>query len=195
VLFQRYGALSYVNFDNRAGGEAAARHLAGLGHRRLAVLSPGIHTQLQRLRVEGFLAGAAAAGLDEPVHAVAPGVDWMASGHRAAAPMLDRPAAERPTALFATSDLIALGAVRAARDLGLTVPDDLAVIGYDDAEFAAYAVPSLTTIHSPQEEMAAEAAAILLDLILRRNEGPLQRLLPAQLVVRESCGAHRGGKS
>lgn len=189
VLFQRYGARSYVNVDSRAAGRQVAEHLLALGHRRLAMVVPGALGQAQQLRIEGFNAGLAAAGLPPAEVLAAQQSSWTGDGYAAAQQLLARPAAARPTALFATNDLIALGVIRAARDVGAAVPGDLAVVGCDDAEFARFAVPSLTTIHVPLEEMAAAGADILLDLIQRRAVEPIVRLFEPRLVVRESCGA------
>lgn len=190
VLFQRSSARnSAVDIDQSGAAGQVAGHLAALGHRRLAIVTPGTATRLQARRHEGFLAGARAAGLPQPEHLAAPGNNWTETAHRAVLELLGRPRATRPTGLFASNDLLALGAVRAARDRGLSVPDDLAVVGFDDAEFAAFTSPALTTVHSPQEEMAGEAVSILLDLIQRKITAPVHRQMSARLVVRESCGA------
>lgn len=188
VLFQRYSARSYVNVDNRAAGAEVAEHLLGLGHRRLAILTPGISAQVQSLRLEGFDRRVRAVGLPPVEHACAPGSSWVHDAYEVVGGLLDRPASDRPTAIFATNDLLALGVMRAAHERGLRVPEQLAVVGFDDSELAPYMVPSLTSVHLPVEEMAAEATAILLDLMQRRTAGPVQRILPTRLVVRESCG-------
>lgn len=189
VAFQRELAISHVNADNVAAGAMVAEHLLGLGHRRFAILTPGVPTQALQRRVQGFNTQLGAAGLPAAEVLAEPGTNWTESAHAAALALLGRPPGDRPSAVFATNDLLALGVIRAARDRELGVPDDLAVVGFDDAEFAPFTVPALTSVHLPIEEMAAAGIAILLDLIQRRATGTVRRRLPTRLVVRESCGA------
>jgi DNA-binding LacI/PurR family transcriptional regulator len=192
VVFQRQLTnQSTVDADNHAAAASVGRHLAALGHRRMAIVTPGLTAQVQTLRRAGFDAALLTAGLPPAEHVAAAGGQWTQRAYDAAAALLARPAEQRPTAIFATNDLLALGVVRAARERGLSVPDDLAVVGFDDAEFAPFTIPSLTTVHLPVEEMAAQAVAVLLDLIQHKVRPPVHRLLPTRLVVRESCGAQK----
>jgi len=99
--------------------------------------------------------------------------------------LLDLP--EPPTAVFAASDGMAVGALRAIRDRGLRVPDDIAIIGYDDLPLAAYTSPPLTSVHQPVSDMAANAVRVLIEQI--RGEPAVTSVrLPVHLVVRDSCG-------
>ena len=198
VAFQRNIAISYVNADNFAAAGNVADHLIGLGHRQFTVVTPGVDAQAIRLRVEGFNCRLAAAGLPAADLVVAHGDNWTENAYHASMRRLASSPGQRPTAIFATNDLLALGVMRAARDCGLLVPDDLAVIGFDDVEFAPFTSPALTSVHLPIEEMAAEAVAMLFDLVQRRVEVPVQKFFPTLLIVRESCGAARrspGGQS
>jgi LacI family transcriptional regulator len=89
--------------------------------------------------------------------------------------------------VFAASDLIAVGALQAIQEAGLRVPDDIAVIGFDDMPLATQSKPALTTIRQPIAEKAARATNVLLDLIEGRQEAPVQVLLPTQLIIRETA--------
>jgi DNA-binding LacI/PurR family transcriptional regulator len=194
-----------VGVDDRGGARAAARHLLELGHRRLGVvaapLSPdgydgpaGLERQddaryhVVRERLAGYRTEAEAFGLDwavVPVEERSPyGQD---AGWKAAAALLDRD--ERPTALLAMSDELALGAVRAAEERSLAVPGDLSVVGFDDTPAAAHARPPLTTVHQPHHDKGAVAAALLLGAADRGDH-----VFPAELVVRgTTAAAPRGG--
>jgi len=193
VMFQRQSPRSSVNTDSSMVGQLAAEHLIGLGHRRIGLIYPSATgSQAQALRIGGYRDALALAGLSLELEAPATGTNWAANAHAAAGTLLDRPAGERPTAIFATNDLLAIGAMRAIRDRGLRIPDDLAVVGCDDAEFAAYQDPPLTTVHLPLEEMAARATTILLDLIYQRVEPPVHEMFPSRLVVRRSSDPRAG---
>jgi DNA-binding LacI/PurR family transcriptional regulator len=191
-------AASHVGVDDRGAARAAARHLLQLGHRRLGVvaapLSPdgydgpagpqrqnAARYHVIRERLAGYRAEVEAAGLDwsgVPVEERSPyGQD---AGWRAAAALLDQK--ERPSALLAMSDELALGAVRAAEELGLAVPDQLSVVGFDDTPAAAQARPPLTTIHQPHRDKGTLAA----ELLLHPAAQPASQVLPTELVVRGS---------
>jgi DNA-binding LacI/PurR family transcriptional regulator len=196
VVFQRYSRHSSVNTDSAVVGRLAAGHLLALGHRRVAVVNSDAGSQAQSLRARGFQASLVEAGLGEAPEVLAPNGHWARAAYAATIPLIEAPAAGRPTAIFATNDLLAIGVMRAIRDRSLRIPDDVAVVGCDDAEFAAFQDPPLTTIHLPTEEMAARAAAILLDLIHQRVSPPVHEMFASCLVVRRSTDAlvrsHRG---
>jgi DNA-binding LacI/PurR family transcriptional regulator len=188
----------HVGVDDRGGAALAARHLLALGHRRLGVvaapLSPdryegpagperqaGAAYRVIRDRLVGYRDAVEAASLPwaaVPVEERCP--YGQEAGRRAAASLLDR--AERPTALLAMSDELALGAMRAAEDLGIAVPGELSVVGFDDTPPAALARPALTTVHQPHHDKGMAAAEWLLDPAGR----PASQLLPVELVVRAS---------
>lgn len=186
VVFQRYSRHSSVNTDSTVVGRLAAEHLIGLGHRQMGLINSNAGSQAQLLRIRGFRDTVKETGLDEPREALTSNSNWARDAHEAASSLLDLPASQRPTAIFTTNDLLAIGAMRAIRDRNLRVPDDIAVVGCDDAEFAAYQDPPLTTVHLPTEEMAARGTAILLDLIYQRVSPPVQEMFPSRLVVRQS---------
>lgn len=168
--------------DNRGGAEAATRHLIALGHRRIAHLGGSLGNLDAQERRVGYDAILAEAGLD-PVHY--PGDFREQAGHAAVEILLATPASERPTALFAANDAMAVGALAALRAQGLTAPDDLALVGFDDVPLASHLTPALTTVHVPTADLGAAAVNRL-----HAGSTPTSvQVLPATLVVRASCGA------
>jgi len=166
VVFDPTGELPddvpFVGATNWTGGRSAARHLVDLGHRRIAMISGPDDVLFCRARQDGYRAALAAAGLSaEPdllVHADLTREDGCA----AAAGLLARP--DRPTAIFASNDLQALGIYQAAREAGLRIPDDLSVVGFDDLPVVAWVDPPLTTVHQPLTEMAVAATELAMAL-------------------------------
>ena len=176
-----------VNVDDAAGAAAAARHVVELGHRRVGLVTLGaageVNSQPAVQRSLGWGEALEAAGI-VPVVAHA---DYrpVTAAYDAARALLDRP--ERPTALLCFSDVFAAQAIRAAADLGLRVPEDLSVVGYDDADFAPTLRPALTTVRQRVDDKGRAAVAALTSLI-EGDEPTLRALLPTELVVRESTG-------
>jgi DNA-binding LacI/PurR family transcriptional regulator len=175
--------VSVVDVDNHQGGYDAAKHLLERGHRRIATIVGPAPWPSAAARLEGYRQALQEAGADELVEHAA---DWgLEDGLAAASRLLERDAGF--TALFAHSDLIALGAIRRLREAGLRVPDDVSVVGYDDLPIADYVEPALTTVHQPMREVGAVAAGLLLDQLERGAPlPPAAHLLPARLVVRQS---------
>ncbi|MGH2344873.1 MAG: LacI family DNA-binding transcriptional regulator, partial [Chloroflexota bacterium] len=180
-----------VDLDYFAGGRSVADHLIALGHRRIAIVAhkpnPGATVHEHRLRVAGFRAGLAAAGSrDEPLMAFGDSTveSGMAAGH--ALLSLSTP----PTAIFATNDLMALGVLGAARDLGVPVPDALSIVGFDDIMAAALTGPPLTTVHVDVSAIMAHATTLLLRMIAGSAPGEPLMLSPT-LVIRGSTGSAR----
>lgn len=185
--------------DEVAGGRAAAQHLIDLGHTRIAFLGGTTTTPAVERREQGFREAMAAAGIPVRPDWVAH-VGWdIAPAYHAARAVLGRPADVRPTALLAANDRAAVGLVLAAENLGLSVPGDVSIIGYDDEQrIADTMVPALSTVALPQRRMGEEA----MRHVLRRlgvdagpapglpesPDQPLARLLPCLLVTRDSTG-------
>jgi LacI family transcriptional regulator len=164
-----------VNFDVAGGMRQITRHLAGLGHRRLGHLAAAVDTWTFRVRAEilaetGALAGRERCAID------------VAAAREAALALLDRP--DRPTAVVCDDDLIAAGAYKAARHLGLDVPRDVSVTGFDDILVASALEPELTTIRLPAERLGARAMVTLLERL--DGHAPPDVSLPGELIVRGS---------
>jgi DNA-binding LacI/PurR family transcriptional regulator len=178
---EQASGLSMVDLDYWYAGELAAQHFVALGHRRLAVIveDPG-HAP----RLGGFRAALAASGIDLPAASVQHGDSTMQSGYQATRTLLSLPTP--PTALFATNDLMALGAMEAALDEGLTLPDDLSVVGLDDIMIGTHMHPPLTSIATPKHEMAKQAVELLLRHIDDAETPSLSLMVRPHLIVRQT---------
>lgn len=181
-----------VDVDNRQGGYDATRHLLEHGHRAIATIVGPADWPSSAARLAGYRKAIAEAGVPYDETLVEQADNWGLESGRAAAARLCEGGASF-TALFAHSDLTALGAIRQLRLSGRSIPQDISVVGYDDLPVAAYVDPPLTTVHQPMEEVGALAASLLLDQLVegvgRVDE---ERLLPAELVSRQSV-VHLGG--
>jgi DNA-binding LacI/PurR family transcriptional regulator len=177
--------------DDVHGAKLATEHLLSLGHRRCAYVgAEGRASSLRRLR--GYRLALAEAGLpfDESL-VVAPG-EGAIHGELAAFRLLARRPA--PSALFCYDDMTAVGVLRAVRALNLGVPQDVAVVGFDDIPLAAYLDPPLTTVRQPMYEMGQQAMTMLLDLI--NGEMPPRLVtMPGELVIRSSSGPPAADRS
>jgi LacI family transcriptional regulator len=168
--------------DNRGGGAQVAKLLHDLGHRRVGVISGPPLLMTVRLRLEGFRRAWRAFGSTLPAQLVVDG-DFTRAGGYAALPGLME-ATPRPTAVFALNDMMAIGALAAARDeLSLRVPEDLSIVGFDDVALTADVTPTLTTVRLPLEEIGAHAVR----LVLRPPSEPTRIIrVAADLVARNS---------
>jgi DNA-binding LacI/PurR family transcriptional regulator len=176
-----------VAVDDVAGGELATRHLVELGHQRVALIGdppPEFRFDWSRDRTRGYERALAAAGIEARADYVREGTRLPHVARAIAAELLSLP--ERPTAVFAASDTQAIGVLEAARKLGISVPRELSVIGFDDIEVAAYL--GLTTVRQPLVESGRRGAKLLLDLLAGHQVVPLRELLPLELIVRGSTG-------
>ncbi len=183
-----------VEVDDEGGARAAAEHLLSLGHRDLLVVgveppSPGARLEPEGVmgrRLKGYLEALAAHGVDLPDHAVVVGPASIDGGLAAM-----RRAYEdglRPTGVLAMSDAMAIGVLRAARELGLRVPEDLSVVGFDDIDLSQHTNPPLTTVHQPIRLKGESAVRLLLSVVERRDLRPAQLRLETRLMVRASTG-------
>ncbi|MET7508934.1 LacI family DNA-binding transcriptional regulator [Streptomyces albidoflavus] len=179
-----------VGSANWNGGLAATRHLVECGHRRIGVITGPEDMLCSRARLDGYRSAMTMAGLEVDPDLILFGDFHVEGGYDRATDLLALP--EPPTAIFAGSDLQALGVLEAARVQGLRVPHDLSVVGYDDVPLARWASPALTTIHQPLRQMAEEATQMLMRL--RAKETVSTRLeLATSLVVRKSTAGPAGG--
>ena len=191
-LWQGTAALpgvSVVGVDNRAGIEALMSHLLGLGHRRIAFVG-GAFPEGRLIgdlgeRRAAFLERAAAEGLSIPEGYVCDAQNTLAGGAGAFQQLMALP--ERPTAVMASTDVLAIGSIHAACRLGLQVPADISIVGFDDLPLAEYTTPALTTVHMPVAQMAAAAvkAAIEDD---RGPDAVIVQILKPEMVIRDSSG-------
>jgi len=171
------------------------RHLIGLGHQRLAFAFHPVHEwdPVGKERLAGFNRAVAEAGLTKKAK-------WLLDaftfeGERVWRYQPETIAAcfrrtDRPTALFAGMDMLAIQVMETLREIGLQIPRDVAIAGFDDIEFSRFTQPPLTTVRQPTEDMGRRAAEILFDRIegKRRSKALCERL-PCRLVIRQSCGA------
>ncbi len=184
-------AVPSVDVDNLAGAQGAVEHLLSLGHRRIGCITnaPLAYTAA-RERLGGYQTALAAAGIEADAAWVAEGGFDAPSGHRAMEQLLGQDL----DAVFVASDVVALGAIGAARAAGLRVPDDLSIVGFDDIPLAAFFDPPLTTVRLPAYELGHAVGVALLDRIASATL-PGRTLLPTELVVRASTGPPRSSRS
>jgi len=179
-----------VSVDNQHGGHLATTHLLQLGHRRVAYVSRPSDYRSNQERFTGYCCALDAAGISFDPDLVVPGTGRAGGGERALSALMELD--EPPTAVFCYNDMTAIGLLRAAREAGLYVPQDLAVVGFDDILLASYVCPSLTTIAQPKAEMGRRALKMALALMTTQDpaaEGIFNVVARGQLVVRESSRA------
>ncbi len=176
--------VSYVDCDNEDGGFQAACHLAELGHRVIGLVDGPANSIAAKRRRAGFLRGLAAYGLGLSEEFIVAGDFTESSGYCAGRELLRQ--TRRPTALFVLNDRMAFGVLSAARALGMRMPEDLSIVGFDDIDLAQFAAPPLTTVRQDARQMGELATDLLLALIA--GESPRQReiIVPVSLVVRGS---------
>jgi DNA-binding LacI/PurR family transcriptional regulator len=175
---------SWVDADNERGAAAAVAHLCDAGHTRIAHLAGPPDNANAVVRQAAFRRAMLDRGLPVPDAYIRDGGFLVHTGEAAAGELLSLP--ERPTAIFAGDDNMALGAYRAARRLGLRIPDDLSLVGFDDADYAHALNPPLTTIRQPLFAMAEAAVELLLARLSDPERLHPPRVLPTELVARGS---------
>jgi LacI family transcriptional regulator len=178
------GRSAFVGSDHADGVRLALAHLYALGHRRIAHLAGAANTLAGADRIAAFRREADRLGLALSDEYVREGDFSSASGYRETCSLLALP--ERPTAIVAASDLMALAALQAIRDVGLEPGTDVAIVGFDDLEAAALAHPPLTTIRQDRQELGTVAAERAIELIEDAEATPPPTVLPVELVVRAS---------
>ncbi|SKA22159.1 transcriptional regulator, LacI family [Enhydrobacter aerosaccus] len=182
------GLFPSVLVDHRGGAMAATRYLLGLGHRRIALLTPGARMRPGRERIAGFRQAFADAEASPTGAIVCPQESSMDFAYSAALAVLE--ASSRPTAVIALGTRILAGVLRAARTLKLSVPDDLSIVSVGDTDIAAVHTPAITALRWSLEEVGRAAAEMLLQRL--KGDGtaaPARALLPVDLVLRESCAS------
>jgi DNA-binding LacI/PurR family transcriptional regulator len=185
--------IDMVAVANSAGARAATDHLIRLGHKRIGFINGPIGISTARDRQAGYLEAVAGAGLEPQQELIVHGDFRQEGGYHAMQTLLslDRP----PTAVFTASNLMTLGALQAIHERGLTIPRQIAVVGYDDLPWATSLQVPLTVVAQPARDVGVTAARLLLDR-LAEPERPTRRIiLNTQLVIRASCGAEGANRA
>ena len=178
--------VSTVKADNNAGTREAVRHLSTLGHDRIGFITGNLKVTSARERLDAYRAEVAELGLNAQSNLIADGDFTLEGGATAARQLLrlDSP----PTALVASSDAEAFGVMQVAREMGVSIPRDLSLVGFDDIPEASYVTPTLTTVRQPMREMGVLAAEMLMSIV-EEGQGQMSTVqLPTQLIVRETTG-------
>ncbi|MEU1123895.1 LacI family DNA-binding transcriptional regulator [Streptomyces sp. NPDC005899] len=178
-----------VGATNWAGGMSATQHLLGLGHRRIGFIEGPPRLLCSRARLDGYRAALDAAGVPVDDTLIVPGDFYPESGFAGCDRLLDL--VDPPTAVFAASDQMALGAIEALRRRGLRVPQDMSVVGFDDLPEVRWSAPPLTTVRQPLSDMGRMAARAVLDLARSVTPASPRVELATELVVRASTAAPR----
>ena len=175
--------INYVDADNRAGAYQGVAHILRTGHRRIGVIKGPHDTIASQDRYQGYLAALRERGLQPIPPLWEEGEYSDITGYLAMKHMLQH----SPDAVFVTSDSMAFAAMRAIQEAGLSIPEDIAVVGFDDIAAAANSKPPLTTIRQPIQRLGCIAAEILIDMIEHPDPTPRRVVLPTELVIRASC--------
>jgi len=173
-----------VMVDNQDGAYQAASHLLALGHRRFAVIAGPLHLTNAAARLQGFQRALSEAHIKLTPEFIQEARFNTESGYAAAMRLLRM--LPRPTAIFASNDLLASGAVTAIRHLGLRCPEDVSVVGFDNFEFAEHTTPALTTVHQSGYQIGAAACSMLLEAIQYPSRPLGHTVLPTELKIRNS---------
>ncbi|SDJ56694.1 LacI family DNA-binding transcriptional regulator [Streptomyces indicus] len=179
-----------IGATNWAGGMAATEHLLTLGHRRIGFIEGPPRLLCSRARLDGYRAALDVAGVAVDDALIVPGDFYHESGFTGCNQLLDL--ADPPTAVFAASDQMALGAIEALRRRGLRVPEDMSVVGFDDLPEVRWSSPPLTTVRQPLADMGKLGARTVLDLARSVAPAAPRVELATELVVRASTAAPRG---
>lgn len=188
ILIGRYpgnGLVSYVDVDNRKSARDAVMYFLRLGYQRIATIAGPQNHVAGIDRLDGYKDALRARGILPDPKLIAEADFSQDGGYSAMQQLLPH----APQAVFCASDAMALGALRALREAGKRVPEDIAVIGYDDLPFAARADPPLTTVRQPIDRAGLIAAETLMDFIQEPDTAPRRVILPTELAIRKSCGA------
>jgi LacI family transcriptional regulator len=193
VLFDRVVndiQCNQVFCDNSQGGYIGIQHLVELGHTRIGVIATMAHTETMMRRVSGTRQAIDVFGGDsDPALLIQGDTQLFDMGYNAAKHLLQL--TPPPTAIFALTDVTAVGVMHAAEEIGLRIPDDLSVVGYDDLPIASYTIPPLTTVAQPIMQMGETAAEVLLRHIENADLAPERVVLPTHLVVRATTAPPR----
>jgi LacI family transcriptional regulator len=183
VIGEHFGSVMSNNLEGMA---SAVRHLHSLGRCRIATITGLMQTRPAVDRVLGYRSELSLLGFEEHPEYVVEGDYYHGSGYKQMKRLLDLP--EPPDAVTTASDMTAVGAIVAIEEAGLRVPDDIAVVGFDDSPFAPAMKPALTTVRQDALGLGMAAADGILAMLDRPDDPPPAVLFPTELIVRESCG-------
>jgi DNA-binding LacI/PurR family transcriptional regulator len=183
--------VNYIGIDNVTGGKIAADYLLSLGHRRIAMVTGNLQTQSGAHRLEGFKQTIEKQKMVLDPHTIVEGDYSRRSARLAAEKILSL--SPRPTAIFASSDDMALEIIAVVLERGLRVPEDISVIGFDDNPSCLFGPVALTTVKQPLFQMAEYAVQHLNNIVAGKRKSLVQMVLPPQLIVRDSCCSLRNG--
>lgn len=173
-----------INADNFAGAYQATQYLISLGHKKIAHVT-GYAGQLSTVeRIEGYKKALCDHNIEFDNSLLVKGNFIEEGGYTATLKLLQK---KRPTAIFYGNDSMALGGIRAIKELGMRVPDDISVVGFDDIEAASFCHPALTTVRQPMAEMSENAVKTLVSLLKNETECFAQYVMPVQFIERQSC--------
>ena len=177
----------FIAIDDLEGGRLGTQHLLSLGHRRIGLIRRYPSSALSTERFTGYRQAIESAGFAFDPSLVVQCEAGQAAGYQAMQQLLALP--EPPTAVFTHNDVLALGAMHAIWEAGLSIPDDISIVGYDDIVSSGYLTPPLTTVMFPKAEMGRQAAHTILQLVQDGDDLPPRKVvLPVELVVRASTG-------
>jgi len=174
-----------VGVDNTGAADSATRYLLSLGHRDIGIIAGDASSGTSVDRLQGFMSAIRSAKIRQDRSMIHAGHNDMESGHFHAMQLLTR--GQRPTAIFCTNNMMALGALAAIQEIGLACPDEVSLLGFDDFYWATLLRPRLTVVRQPAREIGMIAARLLIDHIEGRVSVPTPAVLKTQLIVRDSC--------
>jgi LacI family transcriptional regulator len=181
--------VSYIDIDNVNAAYNAVSHLIRIGRQRIGTIAGPANSTVGIDRKEGYLKALIERGKQVDESLIIEGDFTEAGGYYAMQQLLGA----NPDAIFAASDIMAIGAIRAARESGLCVPEDIAFVGFDDLPLSAPMTPALTTVRQPINQFGMKAVDILIDLIENGSKPARRIIMNTELVIRDSCGAYPPG--
>ena len=181
-----YSDINYVDVDNRVAARDAVMYLLRLGYKRVATIAGSLKMIAGADRLSGYKDALKARGISPDPALIVESDFTEAGGYEAMLRLLR----QNPDAVFVANDVMALGAMRALREAGKRVPQDVALIGFDDMPFAERTEPPLTTVRQPIQRTGYVATELLIEVLNARDSAPRRIVLPTELVIRESCGTH-----
>jgi LacI family transcriptional regulator len=176
---------SYVDVDNKAGAYNAVIHLTQLGYRKIATITGALSTTAGLDRLEGYRQALSDRGIGVNENLIAEGDFTEMGAYYATRNLIEH----QPEAIFCASDTMAIGVMKVLQEVGLRVPDDVALVGFDDLLPATLSGPQLTTVRQPVGRFGFQAVETLLDIIENGSQPPRRIIFDTELVIRESCGS------